>query len=473
MSDIWPVILSGGVGNRLWPLSRKRYPKQFQALTGGSSLFQETARRVAPEFGFPPPVVVCNEEHRFIAAEQLRLIDIEPQTLLLEPVSRNTAPAIAAAAGWLRRRDPDAVMAVFHSDHAIPDGAALRAALAEGAELAAGGRMVTLCVDPDRPHTGYGYIHCGAPLNAAGTAYRIEAFVEKPDEARARELLDGGDHRWNAGIFLFNARALLRELARFEPEIVARTGEALAKARSDLGFLRLEPEEFTACPTISIDHALMERTGEGAAVRLDGSWHDVGSWEALWRAGDRDERGNVSVGDVTLSDVADSYIRADAGLVAAVRVDGLVVVATEDVVFVGRKDDPEAPRAAVELLEGAAREEVVVHTRDYRPWGYFDRLGKDAGFQVKHLRLSPGARLSLQRHKHRAEHWVVVSGRARVTCGDVVTILEENESTFIPLGAVHRLEAVGDTPLSLVEVQTGDELREDDIERFEDVYQRI
>ena len=472
MADIWPVILSGGSGERLWPLSRKLYPKQFQALTSDVSLFQECAQRVGPDFGYRPPLVICNDDHRFIAAEQLRLAGIPPETILLEPVSRNTAPAIAAGAVLLRQSDPDAIMAIFPSDHMIPDGAALRAALDAGAALAAEGSIVALCVAPDRPHTGYGYIECGAVANDAGTSFNIERFVEKPDEATAQGFLRQGNYRWNAGIFLFSARTLLEELARFEPEIVTGAEAAVAGAERDLDFLRLDADAFAACPSISIDYAVMERTDKSMAVVLDAGWHDVGSWDALWEIGTKDADGNVSVGDVVLEDVRDSYVRSDAGLVAATGVEGLVVVASKDATFISRKDNAEAARAIVGVLKRSNRDELITHTRQYRPWGLFEVLGEGPGFQVKHLSLNPGAKISLQKHNHRAEHWVVVKGSAQVTCDDREYILNENESTHIPLGAVHRLENAGAEPISIVEIQTGEELREDDIERFEDLYKR-
>lgn len=472
MAEIWPVILSGGSGERLWPLSRKLYPKQFQALTSDLSLFQECAKRVAPEFGYRSPLVICNDEHRFIAAEQLRLIGVQPDAILLEPVGRNTAPAIAAGAVRISQHDPDAIMAVFPSDHLISDGKALRAALADGAALAAEGAIVAFCVEPDRPHTGYGYIACGEPANGSGTAFKIEKFIEKPDEATAKDLLRQGNHRWNAGIFMFSAGTLLEELARFEPEIVTGAQQAVADARQDLDFLRMDEDTFAACPSISIDYALMERTEKSAAVLLDAGWRDLGSWDALWEVGHKDESGNVTVGDVVLEDVTDSYIRSDAGLVTATGIEGLVVVATKDATFIGRKDDAEAARAVVGQLKAAERNELLSHTGQYRPWGHYEVLGEGPGFQVKHLCLNPRAKISLQRHNHRSEHWVMVSGAARVTCDDDEMVLAENESTFIPLGALHRLENPGDQAISIVEVQTGDELREEDIERFEDLYRR-
>ena len=472
MADIWPVILSGGSGERLWPLSRKLYPKQFQALTGDLSLFQECAQRVGPDFGFRPPLIICNDDHRFIAAEQLRLAEIQPDTILLEPVSRNTAPAIAAGAVRLRQSDPEATMAVFPSDHMIPDGAALRAALDEGAALAAQGSIVALCVTPDRPHTGYGYIECGAAANDAGTSFKIARFVEKPDEATAQDFLHQGNYRWNAGIFLFSARTLLEELAKFEPEIVTGAEAAVDGAERDLDFLRLDADAFAACPSISIDYAVMERTDKSMAVVLDSGWHDVGSWDALWEVGEKDADGNVSIGDVVLKDVTDSYVRSDAGLVAAADVDGLVVVATQDVTFISRKKCAEAARAVVDVLKKTDRDELITHTRQFRPWGGFEVLGDGPGFQIKHLSLNPGAKISLQKHNHRAEHWVVVSGSARVTCDDREFTLSKNESTYISRGSVHRLENAGLEPISIVEVQTGEELREDDIERFEDLYRR-
>jgi len=390
MADIWPVILSGGSGERLWPLSRKLYPKQFQALTGDLSLFQECAQRVGPDFGFRSPLVICNDDHRFIAAEQLRIAGIKPDTILLEPVSRNTAPAIAAAAVRLGQSDPEAIMAVFPSDHMIPDGAALRAALDVGSVLATEGYIIALCVEPDRPHTGYGYVECSAAANDAGTSFKIERFVEKPDESTAQDFLRQGNYRWNAGIFLFSARTLLEELAKFEPEIIDGAKAAVAGAERDLDFLRLDTDAFAVCPSISIDYAVMERTDKSMAVVLDAGWHDVGSWDALWDVGKKDADGNVSVGDVVLEDVTNSYVRSDAGLIAAKGVEGLVVVGTKDATYIGPKDSADAARAVVSVLKRTGRDELITHTRQYRPWGFFEVLGEGPGFQVKHLSLNPG-----------------------------------------------------------------------------------
>jgi len=472
MVEVWPVILSGGAGERLWPLSRKLYPKQFQALTSDLSLFQECALRVGPDFGYQQPVIVCNDDHRFIAAEQLRLIGIEPATILLEPVSRNTAPAIAAAAEWIAQTDSDAVLAVFPSDHMIPDGAALRESLAEGAHLAAQGSIVALCVEPDSPHTGYGYIECGEASNDAGSTFPIRRFTEKPDQATAQKFLRQGDHRWNAGIFVFGARTLKEELGRFETEILTGINSAVAGAERDLDFLRLDGDAFATCPSISIDYAVMERTDKAMAVALDAGWHDVGSWSALWDVAPKDASGNATIGDVVLENVRNSYVRSESGLIAATGVEGLVVVATKDATYISRRDNADAARAVVSVLKEGARDELITHTRQYRPWGFFETLGEGPGFQVKHLCLNPGGKISLQKHMHRSEHWVAVSGNAKVTCDGSEFTLNGNESTYIPRGAVHRLENVGDEPLSIVEVQTGDELREDDIERFEDLYRR-
>jgi mannose-1-phosphate guanylyltransferase/mannose-6-phosphate isomerase len=472
MADIWPVILSGGSGERLWPLSRKLYPKQFQALTGDLSLFQECAMRVGPNFGYRHPVIVCNDDHRFIAAEQLRLIGIDPATILLEPVSRNTAPAIAAAATWITQADTDAVMAVFPSDHMIPDGAALRKALGQAAVLAAQGSIVALCVEPDSAHTGYGYIECGEATDDSGSTFPIRRFTEKPNHETAQKFFRQGDYLWNAGIFLFGARSLRKELERFEADIIPGVEEAVTSAERDLDFLRLDMDAFATCPSISIDFAVMERTDKAMAVVLEAGWHDVGSWNALWDVSLKDASNNVTIGDVVLEDVRNSYVRAEAGLVAATGVDGLVIVVTKDATYISRKDNEDAARVVVSILKEKDRDELNTHTRQYRPWGFFENLGDGPGFQVKHLCLNPGAKISLQKHSHRSEHWVTVSGNASVTCDGREFTLKENESTYIPLGAVHRLENSSAEPISIVEVQTGDELCEDDIERFEDLYQR-
>ena len=453
-------------------MSRKLYPKQFQALTTDLSLFQECARRVGCEHGYRAPIVICNDDHRFIAAEQLRLVEVQPEAILLEPVSRNTAPAIAAAAVWLSRKDPDAVMAVFPSDHVISDGDAFRVAINDGATLASDGYMVAFCVEPDRPHTGYGYIKCGPAVNGSEAAFTIEQFVEKPSRDKAEEFLRQGVYRWNAGIFMFSVRTMLDELSELQPAIVAGAEAAATTADEDLSFLRLNAQAFESCPSISIDHALMEKTDRGVAVRLDAGWHDVGSWDALWDIGAKDAKGNVAVGDVTLENVSNSYVRSEAGLIAVTGIEDLVVIATRDATFIGPREDTDAARAIVDVLKSADRGELTTHTRQYRPWGYYEVLGGGPGFQVKHLSLNPGAKISLQKHEHRSEHWVAVSGSARVACGDKAFTLRENESTYIPKGAKHRLENIQDQPISIVEVQTGDELREDDIVRFEDLYRR-
>ena len=470
--DIWPLILAGGSGERLWPVSRRAYPKQFQSLHAGPSLLQECALRMRQLDGARPPVAICGAAHQFITAEQLRLADIKPAAILLEPERRNTAPAIAAGTYWISRSQPDAIVAAMPSDHMLADGAALRRAAADAAGLAAQGKIVAVGVEPRYPSTGFGYIRQGEPLNEAGTACRVERFTEKPDLPTAEQFLRDGGYWWNAGIFVFAARTLLDELERHAPDIAAGARDAVDRAAEDLEFLRLDPEAFAGCPSISIDYALMEKTDEGAAVRLDSAWSDIGSWEGVWDAGEKDADGNVAVGDVLLDGVRDSYVRSDTGLIAVQDVEGLVVVATADATLVSGKGNAEAMRSIVRVLTDAGRTEADVHARQYRPWGHFETLGSGPGFLVKRLQINPGSSISLQKHQHRAEHWVVVQGEAQVTRDDETFALRSNESVYIPKGAVHRIENLTDAPVLIVEVQTGEELREDDIVRLEDQYQR-
>ncbi len=470
--ELFPLILAGGSGERLWPISRRSHPKQYQTLHTNQSLLQECALRMLDLDSARPPTIICSEAHRFITAEQLRLAGIAPAAILLEPERRNTAPAIAAGASWIGRAQPDAIIAAVPSDHMLTDGTALQHTIAEAAELAAQGRIVAIGVKPRYPSTGFGYIRQGEPLNAAGTACRVERFTEKPDTQTAERFLRDGGYWWNAGIFVFAARTLLDELERHAPAVAAGGRAAVDRAVEDLEFLRLEPDAFAGCPSISIDYALMEKTAEGAAVRLDSAWSDIGSWEGVWDASEKDADGNVAIGDVLLDGVRDSYVRSDAGLLAVQDVEGLVAVATEDATLVSGKGNADAMRTIVRRLTEVGRDEADVHVRQYRPWGHFETLGSGPGFLVKRLQINPGASISLQKHQHRAEHWVVVQGQAQVTRDDETFALSSNESVYIPKGAVHRIENLTDTPALIVEVQTGEELREDDIIRFEDKYRR-
>ena len=466
-----PVLLSGGVGSRLWPLSRELYPKQFLPLTGDRSLLVATAERAAAMPGSSAPIVVCNEAHRFLVAEQLRSAAIEAAAILLEPVGRNTAPAVAAAALQARDMDPDAILLVMPADHAIADTAAFAAAVGEGLAAAQQGKLVTFGIVPTAPETGYGYIQ-GRPSDADAGCLIIEQFVEKPDRATAERYLASGDFFWNSGMFLLSARTYLEEMAVHAPAMLAAVQRAVDGARKDLDFIRLEAAAFTECPADSIDYAIMEHTRRGVVLPLACGWSDVGAWSTLWEIGARDSDGNVTSGDVLVQDTANSYIAASSRLVATAGVSDLVVVETADAVLVADRGKVQDIKAIVTRLKEQQRSEVSVHTRVYRPWGSYESLVVGERFQVKRIIVNPGQRLSLQMHHHRAEHWIVVSGTATVTCGEQVLTLSEDQSTYIPLGTKHRLENPGVIPLELIEVQTGSYLGEDDIVRFEDVYGR-
>ncbi|MCH6590996.1 MAG: mannose-1-phosphate guanylyltransferase/mannose-6-phosphate isomerase [Proteobacteria bacterium] len=469
---VHPVILSGGAGTRLWPVSRTLYPKQLLPLVSERTMLQETVRRVAGK-GFAPPVVVCNEEHRFLIAGQLRELDIAPSRMVLEPVGRNTAPAAAVAALLLAGDDADAVMLLLPSDHVIEDVSGFLAAVETGLAAAENGALVTFGIPPTGPETGYGYIRRGAAYAGAKGCFRIARFVEKPDLEEARRLVRAGDYHWNSGMFLVRAGRYLEELERLKPEMVECCRRAVAGAVEDLDFLRLEAEAFSGIEPLSIDYAVMEHTEAAVVVPADMGWSDVGSWSALWEIGAKDGDGNVVLGDVITDGTTDSYIRSEGRLVAALGLDNVVVVATDDVVLVVRRDEAQNVKKVVEALARAGRPEHSVHTKVYRPWGYYQSIDAGDRFQVKRLHVNPGQKLSLQMHHHRAEHWVVVSGTAKVTRGDETFLLNENESTYLPLGVKHALENPGDAPLCVIEVQSGDYLGEDDIVRFEDRYGRV
>ncbi|MET3132111.1 mannose-1-phosphate guanylyltransferase/mannose-6-phosphate isomerase [Oxalobacteraceae bacterium GrIS 1.11] len=470
---IYPVILSGGSGTRLWPLSRAVLPKQLLPLVSDKTMLQETVLRLAGLAQVMPPLVVCGNEHRFLVAEQLREIKVAPLGILLEAVGRNTAPAVAAAAHYLAALDPDALLLVLPADHVISDVGAFHLAIARAAQLADGGALATFGIVPTAPETGYGYIHAGAALADAGQAcYRVDRFVEKPDRVTAQAFIDAGTYYWNSGMFLFRAERYLSELAQCQPAIVAASETAVAKAYRDLDFCRLEEEAFAASPSDSIDYALMEHTRHAVVVPADIGWSDVGSWAALWQVLPADADGNVARGDVYLDGVGNSLVRSESRFVAVIGVRDLVVVETKDAVLVAHKDQVQRVKQVVDHLKAQARTEHVHHSRVYRPWGYYEGIDIGQRFQVKRITVNPGGKLSLQMHHHRAEHWVVVSGTARVTCGDSVKLLTENESTYIPIGMNHRLENPGKVALHIIEVQSGSYLGEDDIVRFEDVYRR-
>ncbi|KAF1709384.1 mannose-1-phosphate guanylyltransferase/mannose-6-phosphate isomerase [Pseudoxanthomonas kalamensis DSM 18571] len=466
MDKLQPVLLSGGSGTRLWPLSREAYPKQFLPLIGEESLLQETWRRVAP-LGDLPPLVVANEEHRFLAAEQLRQLGAPTPAILLEPVGRNTAPAIAAAALQAMAGGEDPLLLVLPSDHVVRDAAAFQVAVRAAMPAAAEGALVTFGIVPDAPETGFGYIQA-----ESGKGLRkVLRFVEKPDAATAQSYLDAGGYYWNSGMFLFRAGRFLDELKQFRPDILDAVRVAFAAARHDGDFVRLDKAAFAAGPSDSIDYAVMEKTAHAMVLPVDIGWSDVGSWSALWEVAERDADGNAHHGDVIAVDSRNSYAYAQR-MVALVGVDDVVVVETDDAVLVARKDRVQEVKQVVAQLKAEQRSQAVLHRKVYRPWGAYDSIDMGERFQVKRITVNPGAALSLQMHHHRAEHWIVVSGTAKVTRGEDILLLSENESTYIPLGVKHRLENPGKVPLELIEVQSGSYLGEDDIVRFEDVYGR-
>ncbi|WP_206211953.1 mannose-1-phosphate guanylyltransferase/mannose-6-phosphate isomerase [Wenzhouxiangella sp. XN24] len=468
---IVPVILSGGSGTRLWPLSRQLYPKQLLPLVGKDTMLQATLRRLEGLDGVADPIIVCNEEHRFLVAEQLRQIDVDPAAILLEPAGRNTAPAVAlAAAAALQDREQgdDPILLVLPADHVIRNAEAFRAALQVGARLAAEDKLVTFGVVPDRPETGYGYIRAAARNGAAA----VEQFVEKPDPALAEKYVASGDYFWNSGMFMFRAGRYIEELRNHRPEIVTQCVAAIAAAKNDLDFTRVDRDAFEACPSDSIDYAVMEKTEYAWVVPLDAGWSDVGSWASLHDACDADPAGNVTVGDVLMEDTQRCYLYAESRLVAAVGLADCVVVETKDAVLVAPRDRVQEVKQLVERLKKDGRYETSLHREVFRPWGSYDSVDNGDRFQVKRITVNPGAQLSLQMHHHRAEHWIVVSGTAKVTCGEQTFLLGENQSTYIPMGTTHRLENPGKMPLHLIEVQSGSYLGEDDIVRFEDTYGR-
>ena len=466
MTPIVPVILSGGSGTRLWPLSREAYPKQFLPLVGDDTMLQATWKRVASIAG-AAPIVVANQEHRFMAAEQLRECKVLPQALILEPVGRNTAPAIAIAALQALAGGNDALLLVLPSDHVVRNEAAFHAAVKQAAVAAEAGKLVTFGIVPTAPETGYGYIKA-----ATGEGVRaVDRFVEKPDQATAEKYVVSGEYYWNSGMFLFKASRYLKELETLQPAILAACRAALDKAARDNDFIRLDAEAFAASPNDSIDYAVMEKTADAAVVPLDAGWNDVGSWSALWEVSDKDADGNACHGDVIALDCKDSYAYGNR-LIAMVGLQDVVVVETDDAVFVGHKDRVQDVKEIVGQIKRDGRSEAAAHRKVYRPWGAYDSIDNGARFQVKRITVKPGATLSLQMHHHRAEHWIVVSGTAEVTRGDEVILLSENQSTYIPLGVTHRLKNPGKLPLELIEVQSGSYLGEDDIVRFEDQYGR-
>ncbi|WP_328702310.1 mannose-1-phosphate guanylyltransferase/mannose-6-phosphate isomerase [Belnapia arida] len=468
---IVPVILSGGTGTRLWPLSREGYPKQFWPLLGSETMLQQTAGR-AMGAEFAPAVVVCNEAHRFLVAEQLREAKVEGARILLEPAGRNSAPAIAAAALLVAEQSPEDVIWVKAADAAITDVPALHAALARAVVAAQAGRIVTFGMRPTAPETGYGYIEPGAELAEAPGVMRLERFIEKPDAAKAADLLADGRHLWNSGMFVATAATLLAELERFAPEVVRSVTAAIAEAKRDLDFVRLGAQAFGAAPAISIDYAVMEKTSLAAVVPADIGWSDLGSWAALWEVGEKDGRGNVVSGPVSLVDAEGCLVRSEGILTGVVGLKDVVIVTTDDAVLAMPRDRAQDVKRLVDQLRRSGQKEATEHRRVYRPWGNYEGLIQGDRFQVKRIQVRPGQKLSLQKHFHRAEHWVVVHGTAIVHRDGENIMLRENESIYLPLGCVHRMENPGMIPLTLIEVQVGSYLGEDDIVRLEDTYGR-
>ncbi|WP_296443811.1 mannose-1-phosphate guanylyltransferase/mannose-6-phosphate isomerase [Rhodoferax sp. UBA5149] len=490
---IQPVVLSGGSGTRLWPLSREKYPKQLLPLIGEDSLLQATVRRVDGIAGaeLAPPMVVCNEEYRFVIAEQLRLMG-KPGTIVLEPVGRNTAPALTIASLSAIKIGADPVLLVMPADHVILDTAAFQSVVSQGALLAAGGAIVTFGITPDAPETGYGYIQSGATYTGApdekkpSPAKLIARFVEKPDRQTAQVYLDAGSYLWNSGLFMMRASVWLAAVGVCRPDILAACQSAWDQGSTDGEFVRVGKEAFAGCPPDSIDYAVMERIAAsgaesgtragslppGVVIPLAAGWSDVGAWDALWQVLPKDESGNVAQGDVLLQDCHDTLALSEGRLIACVGVSDLVVVETADAILVAHKDKTQDVKKIVDQLKQAGRTEGQNHRKVFRPWGWYDSVDTGARFQVKRIVVKPGGTLSLQMHHHRAEHWIVVSGTAKVTRGDSTFLLSENESTFIPLGTTHRLENPGRVALEMIEVQSGAYLGEDDIVRFEDVYGR-
>ena len=466
---IIPVILSGGSGTRLWPLSRKLHPKQFIELMGKTTLFQEAILRL-PE-SIENPLIICNEEHRFLAAEQLRKINKEPKNIILEPVGRNTAPAIALAALKSIKESEDAILLVLSADHLIQDMDKFHQAIALATKQAEQNKLVTFGIAPNKIETGYGYIKANISKNK--NYYDIDEFVEKPDYKTAKKYVDSGGYFWNSGMFMFKASVYLSELEKYEPEILSACQKSCQTEFYDLDFIRLNEQEFLKCPSQSIDYAVMEKTKNASMVILDANWNDVGSWTALWDSQVKDNNDNLVVGDVILDKVSDTYVHSTSNrLVSVIGLSNLIVVDTQDAVLVTNKEHAQDVKNIVEKIKKSGRLESDQHRKIFRPWGYYDSIDRGEGFQVKRILVNPGQKLSLQKHNHRSEHWVVVKGKAQVTCGEKTFQLIENQSTYVSLGKVHRLENIEDTPLEIIEIQTGSYLGEDDIIRIDDDYER-
>ncbi len=475
MSAIFPVILSGGSGTRLWPLSRSMYPKQFIKFFNGqdTTFLGATLSRLKTDAGFADPILLCNNDHRFLVREEIERAGITPRAIVLEPVARNTAPAIAVAALAALRENPGAILAVMPSDHVVKDEARFVEGIRRAAKVASTGRLVLFGIKPSEPHTGYGYIRQGAPLEGFnGGAYSVEAFYEKPDLATAEQYLAKGGYYWNSGIFVLSARTYLEEVARLEPKILEAARGALARASDDLGFLRLDKASFAASPNISIDYAVMEKTTAAAMLPLDVGWNDVGSWSSLWEIAPRDDKGNYIHGEAVLEDTNGCYVHSEKSIVSTIGLRDLVIIDTPDALLVADKSRTQDVSKIVQRLKLSNRKEQEQHLRNYRPWGYFETLNIGPRFQVKLLHVKPGGKLSMQMHHHRSEHWIVVQGTAKVVIGDIEKLVRENESVYIFATQWHRLENPGKVPVEIIEVQIGSYLGEDDIQRTDDIYHR-
>jgi len=465
---IIPVILSGGAGTRLWPLSKKLFPKQFLNLINDTTLFQDTILRLPDDM--PDPLIICNEDHRFLAAEQLRQINKKSSGIILEPFGKNTAPAVGLAALNLLNNQKDCTLLILSADHYIKDIKAFHNAIKIAESIAEGGKLVTFGVLPTKPETGYGYIE--ANLSEEAEHYAVKSFTEKPSLNNAQLYVDNGNYLWNSGIFMFKASIYLKELNKFEPKIFSACKKSLSINQNNSDFIRIDNDNFNACPNKSIDYAVMEKTTNSVVVPLQTEWSDIGSWESLWELKNKDNNGNAIEGDVILEEVKNSFISSSSRLVSAIGVDNLVIIDTQDSLLVANKKYSHKINTIVNKLNKASRKETDLNRKVYRPWGYYDLLDFGDNFQVKRLSINPGSKISLQKHQHRAEHWIVVKGLATITCGEKTTELKRNQSTFIPRGTVHRLENRQSTNLEIIEIQTGEYLGEDDIIRIEDDYDR-
>jgi mannose-1-phosphate guanylyltransferase len=466
-----PVIMAGGSGTRLWPLSRQLNPKQFLPLVDADmTMLQATIERL-DGLEHAVPLLICNENHRFLAAEQLRQLGLEEANIILEPVGRNTAPAIALAALQALTEQEDPILLVLAADHLIQDVSAFHQSIAKAQVLAEAGKLVTFAITPTHPETGYGYLQMGSPVGEGG--FKVNRFVEKPDLKTAEQYLSHGGYFWNSGMFMFRASRYLQELERFQPKIVSVCREALAGGKQDMHFTRVDSSIFVTSPDDSIDYAVMEKTSDAVMVPLDAGWSDIGSWSALWEAGEKNSEGNLFKGDVLSENTSGSYVHATHRLVTTVGVTNLIIVETKDAVLVAHRDQVQDVKKIVDQLKGCKRQEYTNHREVYRPWGVYDSIDNGERYQVKRITVKPGEKLSVQMHHHRAEHWIVVSGTARVTNGEKNYLVTENQSTYIPIGQIHALENPGMIPLELIEVQSGSYLGEDDIVRFEDIYGRV